>query len=188
MPVILDNTTVRGGCQHKLGAEAGDPEGTGDALSETNIENSTLALQDFGTRAYPVGGSFTSGNQEAAAWLYSQLDAIEGLSVAYQSAHNNVVATLSGDSTVYIVGAHYDDRPFTGSAPGASDNGVGVAMVLEMARILSQYEFEHTLATQLHLRIQTAGRAMVILRQCIPLMTLSVRPMSRLPMRRGTAN
>ena len=56
-------------------------------VSETNIENSTLALQDFGTRAYPVGGGFTSGNQEAAAWLYSQLDAIEGLSVAYQSAH-----------------------------------------------------------------------------------------------------
>jgi hypothetical protein len=113
-------------------------------VSETNIENSTLALQSFGTRAYPVGGSFTSGNQQAAAWLYSQLDAIQGLSVAYQSTHKNVIATLSGDSTVYIVGAHYDDRPYTGSAPGASDNGVGVAMVLEMARILSQYEFEHT--------------------------------------------
>ena len=113
-------------------------------VNETNIENSTLALQSFGTRAYPVGGGFTSGNQEAAAWLYSQLDAIEGLSVAYQSTHNNVVATLAGDSTVYIVGAHYDDRPFAGSAPGASDDGVGVAMVLEMARILSQYEFEHT--------------------------------------------
>lgn len=112
-------------------------------VSEDNIRDSTLALEEFGTRAYPASG-FTRGNEEAAAWIYSQLEAVPGLEVEYQSAHRNVIATLPGDSMVFIVGAHYDCMPETGPAPGASDNGVGVAMVLEMARVMAQHEFRHT--------------------------------------------
>ncbi len=112
-------------------------------VSQANMESSTLALQEFGTRAYPASG-FTPGNEEAGAWIFSQLQAIAGLEVAYQSPHRNIIATLRGDSRVYIIGAHYDDLPLEGPAPGASDNGIGVAMVLEMARIMSRYEFRHT--------------------------------------------
>jgi Zn-dependent M28 family amino/carboxypeptidase len=32
------------------------------------------------------------------------------------------------------VGAHYDSRPFTGAAPGANDNGSGLAAMLSVAR------------------------------------------------------
>lgn len=112
-------------------------------VSEASIRSSTLALEEFGTRAYPDSGP-TPGNEQAAAWIFSRLEAIEGLEVAYQSDHKNVIATLPGDSTVYMVGAHYDDLPLEGPAPGASDNGVGVAMVLEMARVMSRYGFTHT--------------------------------------------
>merc|ERR1711957_431801 len=32
------------------------------------------------------------------------------------------------------VGAHYDSRPFSGAAPGADDNGSGVAALLAIAK------------------------------------------------------
>ena len=41
----------------------------------------------------------------------------------------------------YIVGAHYDSV----SNPGADDNASGVALVLEAARILSQYDSAYTI-------------------------------------------
>lgn len=47
----------------------------------------------------------------------------------------NVVAHASGQSGDSVtVGAHYDSRPFSGPAPGAEDNGSGVAALLAMAR------------------------------------------------------
>lgn len=62
-----------------------------------------------------------------------------------QSLQHNVIATLQGTESgagVVVVGAHYDsianDVDPTISAPGADDNGTGIAALLEMARILSQ--------------------------------------------------
>ncbi|CUS97335.1 M28 family peptidase [Candidatus Kryptobacter tengchongensis] len=65
----------------------------------------------------------------------------------------NVVATLPGKvykDKVYIVSAHYDSRAgdvldSTGFAPGANDDGSGTAAVLELARVLSKYEFDFTI-------------------------------------------
>ena len=65
----------------------------------------------------------------------------------------NVIATLPGKiykDKVYIVSAHYDSRAgdaldSTGFAPGANDDGSGTAAVLELARVLSKYEFDFTI-------------------------------------------
>eukprot|EP00927_Polykrikos_kofoidii_P063033 TRINITY_DN5783_c0_g1_i1.p1 TRINITY_DN5783_c0_g1~~TRINITY_DN5783_c0_g1_i1.p1 ORF type:complete len:479 (-),score=80.90 TRINITY_DN5783_c0_g1_i1:129-1565(-) len=47
----------------------------------------------------------------------------------------NVVAFLPGKtSDTVTVGAHYDSRPFDGAAPGAEDNGSGVAVLLAVAK------------------------------------------------------
>merc|ERR1712151_165474 len=47
----------------------------------------------------------------------------------------NVIAYAEGKrSDFVVVGAHYDSRPFDGPAPGAVDNGSGVAGLLSMAR------------------------------------------------------
>lgn len=44
------------------------------------------------------------------------------------------------------MGAHYDSTSSDpNNAPGATDNGGGVAIVLEFARIMSKYRFNHTL-------------------------------------------
>jgi hypothetical protein len=45
----------------------------------------------------------------------------------------------------YIVGAHYDSFSYSLPAPGADDNASGVALVLEAARVLSQYDSEYTI-------------------------------------------
>lgn len=67
----------------------------------------------------------------------------------------NVVATLPGSQAeskdrVYVVGGHYDSRvndvmDATSYAPGANDDASGTAAVMEMARVMSRYEFDATL-------------------------------------------
>ncbi|MFQ5633623.1 MAG: M20/M25/M40 family metallo-hydrolase, partial [bacterium] len=64
-----------------------------------------------------------------------------------------VVAKLPGTALPerqILVSGHYDSRTVgrcdgAGFAPGANDDGSGTAGVLELARVLSQYEFEATL-------------------------------------------
>jgi len=65
--------------------------------------------------------------------------------------HTQIMATIRGaDSRIIALLAHYDSRATdrndgTIFAPGANDNGSGVAALLEIARILSQQQFEATI-------------------------------------------
>jgi hypothetical protein len=68
--------------------------------------------------------------------------------------HYNVLAVLPGsqttDKSLVIIEAHLDSRnnnncDATGSAPGIGDNATGTAMVLELARLMSQYTFRNTI-------------------------------------------
>jgi hypothetical protein len=62
----------------------------------------------------------------------------------YGGTGNNVVATKLGTlypDQIYIIGAHYDSV----NNPGADDNASGVALVLEAARILSQFPSDYTI-------------------------------------------
>lgn len=50
----------------------------------------------------------------------------------------NVVAHVPGiEGNAVIIGAHYDSRPYAGAAPGAEDNGSGVAALLAIARAIA---------------------------------------------------
>jgi hypothetical protein len=67
----------------------------------------------------------------------------------------NIVATLKGSqpesaNRVYVVSGHYDSRctgaiDFKCTAPGADDDGSGVAAMMEMARVMSQHTFDATI-------------------------------------------
>ncbi|MFI7205447.1 M20/M25/M40 family metallo-hydrolase [Micromonospora aurantiaca (nom. illeg.)] len=65
----------------------------------------------------------------------------------------NVVATLRGDVTperVYVITGHYDSRATdvmdaVSDAPGADDDASGVAVVMELARVLSTRRTEATI-------------------------------------------
>ncbi len=114
-------------------------------VNQSELYATTCDLQDMGTRRY---GS--EGNRNAAAYIRERLAAIHGLSVRTQGGDlNNIIATLPGegdDPAAIVVGAHYDstsNNPYR--APGATDNGCGIAIVLELARILSRQRYNHTL-------------------------------------------
>ncbi len=114
-------------------------------IDESELENTTYDLQNFSTRVY---GS--AGNREAGEYLYRRLADIPGLEVEFRGGElNNVVATLPGSGNasdgVVVVGAHYDSTSSDPTrAPGATDNGGGVAIVLELARVMSRHSFNRT--------------------------------------------
>ncbi len=70
-----------------------------------------------------------------------------------QGLHRNVVAELPGTQNPerkFVISGHLDSRnrnlrDSVNFAPGANDDGSGVACILELARIFSQFEFENTI-------------------------------------------
>jgi hypothetical protein len=107
-------------------------------------------LEDFGTRH-----TYTTQNVQATQWLRDELAAM-GLDAEFHeylqqgSLRRNVVATLPGtvDPTRFVyLTAHLDSTSPTPSlcAPGADDNASGTAAVIEAARVLSQYDFAHSI-------------------------------------------
>ena len=57
-----------------------------------------------------------------------------------------MVGKDNASQEVFIVGAHYDsDSSDPEHAPGSTDNGCGVAAVLELARVMSTHTYNHTL-------------------------------------------
>ncbi len=119
------------------------------AMEEANIYSTIVDLQNIHTRLY---GS--TGNGQAQTYLYDKLSANPRLQVAYDgSKYKNIIATLPGtdpSAGIVMVGAHYDSRSVNITdvnlrAPGAADNAAGVAVVCELARVMSQHQFNHTL-------------------------------------------
>ncbi len=120
-------------------------------------------------------GSQTRGIGAARRWIKAQFDNYSTLSrgrlrVSYQEYTApqstrvskpvkvvNVIARLipTGDDTlsarrIIIVGAHYDSRASdvnnsSTDSPGADDDGSGIAVVLELARVFSTHEFRATI-------------------------------------------
>jgi len=117
-------------------------------------------LQDYGTRAYNEPEAYQAQDWMKAKFESWSLDIeVQNFTVfptvgvyPHSTSSGNVIAVQPG--TLYpdeyiICGAHYDSWswfPLTQYVcPGADDNATGTATVLEMARILSQYEFERTI-------------------------------------------
>lgn len=119
-----------------------------------------MAQCDFGAR---VPGS--RAHAETMGYISSVMKSY-GHSVRLQnfSYHNfllkrnlvgtNVIADKPGGNDVILLGAHYDTRPFADSPQssdksqpvlGANDGASGVAVLLELARILANAELNYTL-------------------------------------------
>lgn len=119
----------------------------------TKIENNIEYLQSHKTRY--IG---TEGNNETTIWLKNKFENFD-LNAYYQNFSyegkdlSNVIAYHEGkneekkDETI-ILSAHFDSINNEGvnlSAPGADDDGSGIAAVIESARILSRYDFNRTI-------------------------------------------
>ena len=142
------------------------------AVNEISVANMKQTVDDlvgFHTRNNLSSATDPKRGVKAAAnYLYNRLSDYAKLSegrmtvetfsykaVAPQSERElelgNVVATIRGtDSRIIALLAHYDSRGGNGNdgeaiAPGANDDGSGVAALLEIARILSKQQHGATI-------------------------------------------
>lgn len=154
LPALV-GVLVLAGCIH---APPADPPRTGDdaepdaarllALARAQVEHAN------GTTRYRVPG--TPGSAEVAEWIAAELRVagatarFDPFNATYRCdgtvAMRNVVGTLPGDGPTIYLAAHYDTRPVADKdpdparrslpVPGANDGASGVAVVLELARLL----------------------------------------------------
>ncbi|MBM3319693.1 MAG: M20/M25/M40 family metallo-hydrolase [Candidatus Eisenbacteria bacterium] len=119
-----------------------------DSVSIAEVSAVVQRLQDFRTR-YCRHDSCAA----AASWIQAKFESFGIDSVYFHwfdpDIKHNVVAVIPGvkdPDKIVLVGGHYDS--ITGNhnyCPGADDDASGTALVIECARILSRYTFNHTL-------------------------------------------
>ena len=138
-------------------------------IQPDSLKATLLALRKFHNRNTASDTlSETKGIGAARKWVLSQFDrysAEQGgrlvtgylqfdQDVCGMMRHKDVVAVLPGrdisDPASIVIEAHLDSRckdncDIDCLAEGMEDNGSGVALVLELARIMSRYVFDHTI-------------------------------------------
>ncbi len=114
-----------------------------DSINEETIIFYENILASFGP--HPTGSEVCDA---VADFIFNEFKK-DGLRVEYQYwerngiSGKNVIATLEGKTDfAVIISAHYDTVEVS---PGADDDSSGVAAVLTSAKILSEYEFLHTI-------------------------------------------
>ena len=138
-----------------------------DAVVAARLERTVGTLASFPTR-HTLS---EAGSKQSVDWITAQFQAISKetggrLQVERDSwvqpagerldapvRMTDVVATLPGDATperIVIVSGHYDSRVTdvmnaTGNAPGANDDASGVAVALEMARVMAGHHYPATI-------------------------------------------
>ncbi len=117
-------------------------------ISTPNITQSLRRLEAFGQRyvlAYPAPDSLARSRD----WIISQFqsygysDIVQHNFIYSSRTLQNIIVTkpglISPDTSVLLIG-HYDSM----IGPGVNDNGTGVALILEAARVLFQRSFKYT--------------------------------------------
>src|SRR5579862_6770398 len=131
-------TTLAGfGTRHTASSQTDPNRGIGAAIAYV-----TGLMQDI---AATSGGRMTVQQQTFTQPVASN--------IPVPTSITNVIATLAGTASperFYVVTGHLDSRctnvlDFTSDAPGADDDGSGVAVMLELARIFATRQFPGTL-------------------------------------------
>lgn len=143
-----------------------------DEVSKDSIQKNIEKLVSYGTRhALSDTISDTRGIGAARRWVLSRFKAYaarsngrmtarldpfiveKGPRVPHRVTMKNTMAILEGDDPeggVLVVSGHIDSRvtdvmDSTSEAPGANDDASGVALVMELARIMSSRKFDATI-------------------------------------------
>jgi len=120
------------------------------ASSQTDPVRGIGAATSWVTANMQAIAATSSGNMTVQQQSYLQLPANR---IPLPTTITNVIATLQGTASpqrFYVVTGHLDSRvtdvvDYTSDAPGADDDGSGVAVVLELARIFATQQFPGTL-------------------------------------------
>jgi len=85
-----------------------------------------------------------SQNEISRHWLVDKMTEVSNgrLDIELVGDYMNIVGCLPGylpgNNPVFVMSAHYDTRPL---CPGANDDGSGIAAVLELLGVMSQFEW-----------------------------------------------
>ncbi len=124
-----------------------------DRIYGTNLAEEVFYACNYDTyRGYvrdlsAIGSRFsreTTSNEAARDWIVNQLETISygRVEVSLVGNYDNVIGILPGylpgDQPVFVLSAHYDTNE---GSPGANDDASGVALLIELARVMSQYEW-----------------------------------------------
>jgi hypothetical protein len=122
------------------------------------VNKSLLYYYDNHLTAFGPHYTGSEASLKVSQYIYNEFQSM-GLSVEFHNwtlndfTDRNVVATLPGtdpsSNATYVICAHHDthhkSRDEGPLGPGAEDDGSGVAAVLMIAKILSQYSFNYTM-------------------------------------------
>jgi Zn-dependent M28 family amino/carboxypeptidase len=103
-------------------------------LDMQRVLNDSQAIEDFGVR--PVGSTAERKATEMVARRFRDMGLtveVETFPVPGGKSRNLIVRVRGADPRVMVIGAHIDSKHGT---PGANDDAVGVALLLEYARLL----------------------------------------------------
>src|SRR5215475_14234344 len=141
-------------------------------IDPSRIQATIEKLVSFGTRNTMSSQTDpVRGIGAATAWVFEQMQGFAAASngnmtvqkqtfvqpvspsIPVPTTITNVIATLQGTASperFYVVTGHLDSRcsdvtDFTSDAPGADDDGSGVAVVLELARLFATEQFPGTI-------------------------------------------
>ena len=142
-PIRIEN--VKGERKRTLSVVDESINSVVSSISRNNIEKWVTELASFHTRH-----TKSKYIDEIANWLKSKLEHISQLTISFhhyeESGYNlkNVICKKAGSLSdqVILICAHYDSRmedleDMNSRAPGADDNASGVAVLLEIARLIS---------------------------------------------------
>jgi len=118
----------------------------------TDAKNGMIAAQNYVKAKFSEFANKSKGRMTAS--IEEFVVPGDGRRIVADAKVGNVIARLQGtnpnDPRIIVVSGHLDSRnkdvmDAAGAAPGANDDGSGVALVLELARILASTEFSATL-------------------------------------------
>jgi hypothetical protein len=117
-----------------------------------DAKDGMIAAQNYVKAKFMEFGMLSKGRMTAS--IEEFIVPGDGRRIVSDAKVGNVIAKLPGtnpnDPRVIIVSGHLDSRnkdvmDAAGASPGANDDGSGVALVMELARILAKSEFSATL-------------------------------------------
>jgi len=138
---LVLNTTFQSAAERVYGVDI-----SGEIYSEVSQDSYTWfvkKLTENGSRWILSPTTYSFANEKARDWLIGQLNNLSNGRIQAEviGEHKSVVGCLPGylnAGPALIVGGHYDSVP---TGPGANDDGTGVAAALELARVMSQYDW-----------------------------------------------
>jgi hypothetical protein len=144
-----------------------------NAIIPDSLRDYLFRLAAFGNRNTGSDTtSATTGIGAARRWAYQKFQQFSAQSqgrlipsylqfdrtICFQARHRNVFSVLPGrdisDPSIILIEGHLDSRcedvcGINCTAHGADDNGSGSVLVLELARVLSRFVFDHTIVFML---------------------------------------